>query len=453
MSQITRRQALRIAAGTAVLGMAAASAAPALAFSPAAQAAGAPVKLVNVEHDSRPLDNAAYAAVYQAFKQQNPDIDIEFQIIPWEQARPKMLTLGQGDSLPDMGRMAWPDDYAAANMAMPIESMVDQATLSRFDPTIIDQASAKGADGNKHLYGLPWFAGAAAILVNKTLLDKAGLPLVDSWTTDDFTRYAAALTQAGQQWGVALDVAGIGDPVQNLLLAAYAYGGKWVKGDPLSTEPEPLVFNSPETVQGLTWYANLFKQGYAVPSAPTDTYKERDANFQAGKAAMEWQGPWTLTEIQSNFAKGGYELASLPLPKGPAGSVDWYGGASAGIYVAADKHGVVDQAFKWLSFLSSDQGEKLYCQTNGMIPASKAAQQDAFWSENNLYKGYLSSFGNTPRMDPVWATGFNAILDDIVPPLFQGVLTGKLSEQDMAQKVQDSVIDGLQKNGVMVPRS
>jgi len=364
-----------------------------------------------------------------------------------------MLTLGQGDSLPDMGRMAWPDDYAAANMAMPIESMVDQATLSRFDPTIIDQASAKGADGNKHLYGLPWFAGAAAILVNKTLLDKAGLPLVDSWTTDDFTRYAAALTQAGQQWGVALDVAGIGDPVQNLLLAAYAYGGKWVKGDPLSTEPEPLVFNSPETVQGLTWYANLFKQGYAVPSAPTDTYKERDANFQAGKAAMEWQGPWTLTEIQSNFAKGGYELASLPLPKGPAGSVDWYGGASAGIYVAADKHGVVDQAFKWLSFLSSDQGEKLYCQTNGMIPASKAAQQDAFWSENNLYKGYLSSFGNTPRMDPVWATGFNAILDDIVPPLFQGVLTGKLSEQDMAQKVQDSVIDGLQKNGVMVPRS
>jgi len=78
MSQITRRHALRIAAGATVLGMAAASAAPALAFSPAAQAAGAPVKLVNVEHDSRPLDNAAYAAVYQAFKQQNPDIDIEF---------------------------------------------------------------------------------------------------------------------------------------------------------------------------------------------------------------------------------------------------------------------------------------------------------------------------------------------------------------------------------------
>src|SRR5215210_7607583 len=62
------------------------------------------VKLVNVEHDSRPLDNAAYEAVYNAFKTQHPDIEIEFQIIPWEQARSKMLTLAQGDSLPNMGR-------------------------------------------------------------------------------------------------------------------------------------------------------------------------------------------------------------------------------------------------------------------------------------------------------------------------------------------------------------
>jgi ABC-type glycerol-3-phosphate transport system substrate-binding protein len=406
---------------------------------------------VNVEHDSRPLDNAAYAAVYQAFQAQNPDITIEFQIIPWEQARPKMLTLAQGDSLPDMGRMSWPDDYAAAQMVLPIEGLIDQSTLARFTQAALDQFSAEGSDGQKHLYGLPWFAGDAAILVNKTLFDKAGLSLRDSWTTDDFTEYARTLTQAGQQWGVALDVAGIGDPVQNLLLAVYAYGGKWVRGNTTSTTPEPLVFNSPETVAGITWYAGLYKSGYAVPSAPTDTYKERDANFQSGKAAMEWQGPWSLLEIQDNFNKGGYELASMPLPQGPAGSVNWLGGAASGIYVAAQKHNVVDAALKWITFLSSDDGEKLYCKTNGMIPASGAAQQDPFWSQNDLYKGYLNSFGNTPLMTPIWATGINAILDDTVPPLFQGVLNGNLSEADMARQVQEQVIAGLSKNGVEVP--
>jgi multiple sugar transport system substrate-binding protein len=409
------------------------------------------VKLVNVEHDSRPLDNAAYEAVYKAFRKQNPDIEIEFQIIPWEQARSKMLTLGQANSLPDMGRMEWPADYAAAEMLVPLDDMVDEETLSRFDTLSLEYGSAVGNDGVRHLYALPWFQGSAAILVNKTLLDKAGLELKDEWTTDDFTEYAKALTVEGEHWGVALDAAGVGDPVQNLLLAVYAYGGRWVAGDAASTEPEMIIFNSPETVAGITWYSKLFTDGYAVPSAPTDTYKERDANFQSGKAAMEWQGPWSLLEIQDNFKKGGFELASMPLPKGPAGNPNWYGGAHASIYKAAADKGVVDQAFKWISFLSSDEGELLYCKTNGMIPASTTAQQDPFWAENDLYKGYLNSFPTITRMDPIWATGMNGILDDTVPPLLQGVLNGQLSPEDMAAQVQDAVVQGLRQNGVDVP--
>ncbi|MFN8664786.1 MAG: sugar ABC transporter substrate-binding protein [Thermomicrobiales bacterium] len=409
------------------------------------------VKLVNVEHDSRPLDNAAYEAVYKAFREQNPDIEIEFQIIPWEQARSKMLTLGQANSLPDMGRMEWPADYAAAEMLVPLDDMVDEETLSRFDTLSLEYGSAVGNDGVRHLYALPWFQGSAAILVNKTLLDKAGLELKDEWTTDDFTEYAKALTVEGEHWGVALDAAGVGDPVQNLLLAVYAYGGRWVAGDAASTEPEMIIFNSPETVAGITWYTKLFTDGYAVPSAPTDTYKERDANFQSGKAAMEWQGPWSLLEIQDNFKKGGFELASMPLPKGPAGNPNWYGGAHASIYKAAADKGVVDQAFKWISFLSSDEGELLYCKTNGMIPASTTAQQDPFWAENDLYKGYLNSFPTITRMDPIWATGMNGILDDTVPPLLQGVLNGQLSAEDMAAQVQDAVVQGLRQNGVDVP--
>jgi len=411
------------------------------------------VKLVNVEHDSRPLDNAAYQAVYEAFREQHPDIEIDFQVIPWEQARQKMLTLAQANTLPDMGRNEWGSDYAAADMIVPLDNLVTEETLSRFDTLSLEYGSAVGNDGERHLYAIPWFQGAAAILVNKTLLDKAGLSLKEEWTTDEFTEYAKALTVEGEQWGVALDAAGVGDPVQNLLLAVYAYGGRWVAGDAAGTEPEPIIFNSPETAAGITWYTNLFKNGYAVSSAPTDTYKERDANFQSGKAAMEWQGPWSLLEIQENFEKGGYELASMPLPKGPAGNPNWYGGAHASIYRSAEEKGVVDQAFTWIDFLSSDEGELLYCKTNGMIPASKTAQQDPFWSENDLYKGYLNSFPTISRMDPIWATGLTSILDDTVPPLLQGVLNGQLSPEDMAAQVQDAAIQGLRQNAIEVPES
>lgn len=446
MTNFTRRQAMQFGLGlTAGVALA-----PGL-FIGRAGAAG-PVKLVYVQNDSRPLDNAAYKAVFTAFQKQHPDIDIEFQIIPWEQARAKLLTMGQGDALPDAGRIAWVSDFAAADMILPIDDRIDQKFLSRYYDLQVQQCYGVGTDGKKHLYAVPWFAGTHSVLVNKTLFDQAGLEVKDSWTTDEFTQYCKKLTISGKQWGVTLDGSGIGDPVQIFLMAIYAYGGKWVDGDPSSAKPEPIVFNSKETVAGITWYTDLYLNGYAVPSAPSDTYKERDANFQSGKAAIEWQGPWSLLETRDNFKKGGWELASMPLPKGPAGAFPAsLGGGLAGLYRGAKKDGHQDEAFTWLQFLASDEGQKLYCKTNGMIPAAKAVQSDPFWSQDPLYKGYLASMTTAKLMEPIWMTGLDGMLDDIVPPLLQGVLLKQLKPADAAAQIQDQVVRGLRQNGVNVP--
>ncbi len=410
------------------------------------------VKLINVEHDSRPLDNAAYRAVYDAFVKKHPGIEIEFQVIPWEQARPKLLTQAQGNALPDMGRIAWVADLAAANAILPIEGKIDKALLDQVDPLLVLQAYGLGPDGARHLYALPWFVGTQSILVNKTLFDKAGLQLKDAWTTDEFTECCKALTIPGKQWGVALDGAGIGDPVQIFLSAIYSFGGQWVNGDPQSVEPEPIVFDSDATAAGIDWYSNLYLQGYAVPSAPSDTYKERDANFQSGKAAIAWQGPWSLLETRENFKQGGWEVASMPLPTGPAGAIPpSLGGGLAGLYRGAEKPGHEEAALLWVKFLSSDEGQRLYCETNGMIPASRTLQADPFWSQDPLYRGYIATMKGMKQMLPIWATGLEGLLDDVVPPLLQGVFLRQLQPADAAKEIQAQVIRGLKQNGVNVP--
>ena len=411
----------------------------------------APAKLVNVEHDDRPLDNAAQKAVYAAFHRTHPNIDIRFDVIPWEQAQSKMLTLGQGNSLPNCGRMAYPSDYVAANLVLPLDDMVSATWKQRYAPEALQAYTAQGTDGKTHLYGLPWFAGATAVMVNKTLLDRAGVKLGASWTTEEFSNVCKAVTQPGKQWGVAIDGSGVGDPVQILLMAVYAHGGRWVKGDPNGTSVEALTFDSPETVAGITWYTDLYKNGSAVPSAPSDTYQQRDAHFLAGKAAIAWQGPWNITATQATFTSNGYELVSMPLPNGPAGSVSVYGGGGTGIYVSSKKQGVVPQAFEWIDFVSSDEGEKLWCKANGEIPASIAGQKDPYWASNPLYQGYLGAIPKCPNMLPVWATSLSSLLDTIIPPLLQGTLAGKLTPAQMATQVQEQVVAGLAKNGVKVP--
>lgn len=444
----TRRQALQF--GGIALGMGALAACGSSGGS--AKPANGKASLTNVEHDDRPLDDAAYRAVYQGFQKKYPDIAMTFSIIPWETSEQKMLTLGRANQLPNVGRMAYPADYAAANMVVSLDNMASKAQLARYPKQALDSYSAQGIDGKVHLYGMPWFAGAVAVMANKTLIEKAGIKLGSDWTTAEFTEIAKATTVAGKQWGVALDGNGIGDPAQICEMAVYSFGGKWVAGDPNSTTPEPLVFNSPETIDGLSWYINLYKSGYAVPSAPSDTYQQRDANFLAFKSAIAWQGPWNIKPTQQSFTKGGFELVSMPLPKGPAGRTSIYGGGATGIFQSSVKQNVLPQAWDWVSYLSSDEGQKLYCQTNGMIPAATGLQQDPYWAKNPLYQGYITALESTPNMYPVWATGIQTLVENnYLVPLLQGALTGKITAAQMAQQLQEQVTAGLKRNGVKVP--
>lgn len=101
--------------------------------------------------------------------------------------------------------------------------------------------------------------------------------------------------------------------------------------------------------------------------------------------------------------------------------------------------------------MASDEGQILYCKTNGMIPASKSAQADPFWADNALYKGYLGSMAGSTVMEPIWATSLTSICDDIVPPMIQGVMLGQVSAEDAASQIQSEVVRGLQQIGIDVP--
>jgi hypothetical protein len=80
-------------------------------------------------------------------------------------------------------------------------------------------------------------------------------------------------------------------------------------------------------------------------------------------------------------------------------------------------------------------------------------QTDPFWADDPLYKGYIGTMGTTKVIAPIWATGLDALLDDIVPPLLQGVLLGQIKSADAAAQIQEQVVSGLQQNGVQVPKS
>lgn len=416
------------------------------------------VKLLSLQHDSRPLDNSAWRNCRAMFNVKYPQVEIEFTIWPWETARAKLLAANEADNLPHAGRNQYIPDLAPLGAIIELDDLLteeEKADNARRMPFSWPSMFYFGPDGQEHVYGIPYFTGNKAILVNKTMFEEAGINIDDlrDWTWDEFKQLGLELTQPNR-WFYAMDAAGVGDPQENFHLILRAFGGGLIQGKKYvdSVEPEPLAIKSPETIEGIRFFGSLYWEGLAQPSAPTDTYKERDAVFMSGRAMTMHQGPWTIRQNKETLAENGWELGALPLPKGPAGAPNsGLGGAPVGIFRTSRNEGVVSEALEWIKFVSSNEGQAIYCKTNGMIPASTDLWSDPYWADDPVYRGYIDGYTDPDRSWPVWMVGMGGVMDNVVVPLMQGLLTKRITPEEFAEQWHDATVETLKRNGVEVP--
>lgn len=417
------------------------------------------VKLLSVQHDSRPLDNSAWRNCRAMFNVKYPQVEIEFTTWPWETARAKLLAANEADNLPHAGRNNYIAELAPLQGIISLDDLLteeEKADNERRMPYMWPTIYNIGPDGNQHIYGIPYFTGNKAIQVNKTMFEEAGINIDDlrDWTWEEFKELGKELTQPNR-WFYAMDAAGVGDPVQNFHLVVRAFGGGLIQGKKYvdSLEPEPLAIKTPETIEGIRFFGSLYWEGLVQPSAPTDTYKERDAAFMSGRAMTMHQGPWAIRDSVATLAENGWELGALPLPKGPAGAPNsgFGDGGITGLFRSCQNDDVVAEALEWIRFVSSNEGQAIYCKTNGMIPASIDLWDDPYWAEDPVYRGYIDGFSEGDRYYPVWMVGVDSVLDNVVVPLMQGLLTEKVTPEEFAEQWHDATVETLAQNGVTVP--
>src|SRR5699024_12562723 len=100
------------------------------------------------------------------------------------------------------------------------------------------------------MYGMPWYAGVRSILGNREMLEAAGVAeQPQSW--DDLLAMITALKEHDPEW-IPFPVA------RGSLFAAMPF--VWGAGGEIATESGgtwTAEINSPESVEGLTWYTDL----------------------------------------------------------------------------------------------------------------------------------------------------------------------------------------------------
>jgi multiple sugar transport system substrate-binding protein len=296
---------------------------------------------------------------------------------------------------------------------MPLDQLAGQdkdVNLPDFSKVIVDGLSYKG-----QLFALAYDFGPYVTFFNKTLFQKAGVPLPkDDWSLDDFVQTAHAMTRdidGAQVYGYAAP-----NNWDRIASWIYSNGGDWADPD-----FKKSMLSSPATAEAIQFFAGLLnKEKVGAPiTDPSNANWDRE-QFYAGRVAMYNDGPWNFVNLRSKM-KDDWDITFFP--RGKAGSVPWVAGSGFGISATTKYKDQAWQALKWLT--STDSLSQVAKAGRGYPGRQSAAPAFVHKDVPPQHQELIAEQVKTAkpyRVNTNWQEIFVQLQRDLVDPI---MLTGK----------------------------
>jgi len=246
-------------------------------------------------------DKQAYLDLIKKFNDTHPDIQVDYQLQPWDSIAQKLPTAIASGAGPDLAtpdyNVATIQQYVANGLALPLDDLIPQVGAGVLPQAVIDSFSVDGK-----LYAAPANYATLLLYYNKDLLKAAGIAAPPK-TMTELQDDAVKLSNGQGQYGTALaDNA----TIQMWPVLIWSDGG-----DLIANKCSALA--DPKTVGTVEKWSALIRDKKISPVGSTG--QDADNLVSAGKAAFEINGPWAAGEF--NAAKINFGVA--PVPVGDSG--------------------------------------------------------------------------------------------------------------------------------------
>ncbi len=373
-----------------------------------------------------PKRNALVESLVERFNKAQTEHEVRVEFVPQAQSRQKLITAITAGNPPDCCQIwdNWLGEFDGMGALEDVTGRVrDWKHYGDTLPIAWETVTVKGK-----ILSFPWVVSNDAIYYRTDRLKEYGLPAPkDDWTWDDFLALARSLTKPERnQYGFGMR--GGGWPAI-LYATAFMYGaGAQVLKD------GKVAINSPEAVEGLTWYVDLFrKQKVTPPSVPTDAWRQIVEGFGRGITNMYLHNSGS-SEEQKGFV-GAQNFATVPQPLGPAKKrATFYFSETLTLFKGAKNK---DGAWKFLSFLMEDEPNAVYCKTLGLLPARKSLAERPEFAKDPALAGFVKSFPFSIVSPYLAYAAWGGKMDAEGVPLFQQALVGRISPKEFLDKFAD----------------
>jgi multiple sugar transport system substrate-binding protein len=390
-----------------------------------------------------------YQKCADAFQKQNPNIKIVMDQKNWNDYWGGLSRGFIADTAPDVftDHLAKYPQFATSEVIEPIST--NGVDMNQYLPGLA--RLWKTPSGKQ--YGLPKDWDTVAIVANLDMLKAAGLTKEQldnaTWNPKDggtFQQIVAKLSvdkngKRGDEpgfdpknvktYGLALDAGGFTYGQTTWAGFARSLGFQLLNKNPWGTH---YNYDDPRFIQTIAWWRHMIEKGYMPTVAQARTLGALAA-VQAGSAALNIDGDWTVSAYTSNKDQ---HIGFSPQPRGPEGSWSMYNGLADGIWVGS-KH--KPEARKWVAFLGSKQCQSIVGSEAVVFPAiaSEVPKAVAKHKKDGVDVSAFTSYIKDKHTILYPITEKAAQINLVVQPTIENILIGSEDAEEALPKMNDQV--------------
>ena len=312
------------------------------------------------------VEAKAFAHLVAEYEAQHPGQKVNTLYVNSDNTLQKALTAVRGGSPPDIAYLygSWAPNVAQIPQVVNLTQVVKRPGVNWDDFWTGERAVATV---NGTVIGIPALVDNLAVVYNKTLFAKAGLPVPGpGWTWQDFVADAKKLTNpAIKQFGTAYVTPGTEDTVWHWEALLWEAGGQL-----LTPDNKKAAFDSAAGLASLNTLRTMSVTDKSLYLDPSDSAYGN--LFNSGKIGMLVTGPWDLA-VFPNVKYGVQVMPSYPGTSGGhqtiSGPDNWVVFNNSPARVAA-----AEQVLLWLT---APAQVEYFAEQTGNLPTRQSVGDSA----------------------------------------------------------------------------
>ncbi len=360
-------------------------------------------------------DKPAIEGLVAKFNQANPDVKVEFSIVPYAELNQLLVTQAAAGQAPDLARVTEP--YRFYQYTLDVRPYLANKNFpNEFLPG--PMAMVKGSNGE--IYGIPHDLTVNAPFINVSLFKKAGvaIPASEKLTWADWMKLAQ---QVKEKTGVPY-AAGVDRSGHRLDGFIQSYGGGYFTPD-----GKGLRIASAETRQAVLDFVQMHKDGVMPLEfwAGGTSYVAANQPFMNGQLVFYLSGNWQVAAFQKTIGDT-FEWKAVP-----NAFIKQFGGMPGGKFIVAFKNTKAPaKTARLLEYLGSAQAMTEYAATAMFLPTRKdlIAKGITYPERNDDMNAFIKALGNLPQSSYVdnYTLVFGQVANEVRDRVTQAI-TGEIT--------------------------